>query len=107
MPLLLGAASGAVEIARNDDWSYRRIALELWQTGKLVFDNVAAPMLIGQILLVQPLLWLIHGDSLAFAIGGSDRVAVRDARRLLRRGVRCGVSRRRRRLALRWLRSPC
>jgi len=71
VPLVLGAVSGATGIPRNDDWSYRRTALELFRTGHLAFDNVAAPMLIGQLVLVQPLLWLTHGSDLAFTIAGS------------------------------------
>jgi hypothetical protein len=70
LPMILGGASGALELPRNDDWSYRRTALELWQTGHLTFDTVAAPILIGQVLLVQPLLWLTHGSVSAFQIAG-------------------------------------
>jgi hypothetical protein len=71
VPVILGAASGALDIPRNDDWSYRRTALDLWQTGRLEFDGVAAPILIGQVLLVQPLLWLTQGASTGFAIAGA------------------------------------
>jgi hypothetical protein len=71
VPVILGAASGALDIPRNDDWSYRRTALDLWRTGRLEFDGVAAPILIGQVLLVQPFLWLTHGSSTGFAIAGA------------------------------------
>ncbi|HEX5825465.1 MAG TPA: glycosyltransferase family 39 protein [Candidatus Limnocylindrales bacterium] len=71
VPVILGAASGALDIPRNDDWSYRRTALDLWQTGRLEFDGVAAPILIGQVLLVQPFLWLTHGSSTGFAFAGA------------------------------------
>jgi hypothetical protein len=63
LPLILGGASGALDLPRNDDWSFRRTALELWRTGHLTFDTVAAPILIGQVLLVQPLLWLTRAAS--------------------------------------------
>src|SRR6266576_1401233 len=35
LPVVVGAIAGSLEIPRNDDWSYRRIALELARTGRL------------------------------------------------------------------------
>jgi len=69
VPVVLGASSGTLDIPRNDDWSFRRTALGLWSTGHLAFDGVAGMMLIGQVALVQPLLWLA-GNPLAFVIAG-------------------------------------
>jgi len=71
MPIALGLAAGSQDIPRNDDWSYRMIALHLYASGRIAFDTVAAPTLIGQILLVQPLLWVTRGDPVAFTIAGT------------------------------------
>jgi hypothetical protein len=70
VPVVLGVAAGSLDIPRNDDWSYRRTALQLYNTGHLAFEGLAGMMLIGQIILVQPFLWLTHGDESAFAIFG-------------------------------------
>jgi len=69
-PVVLSVAAGSFDIPRNDDWSYRRTALGLWSTGRLAFDGVAGMMLIGQILLVQPFLWLTGGGAQAFSAAG-------------------------------------
>jgi hypothetical protein len=71
IPLVLGAAAGALGIPRNDDWDFRKVATSFWQTGRIVFDRVAEMTLIGQIVLVQPLLWFTGGDPSAFAIAGA------------------------------------
>ena len=70
-PLVLSGAAGALDIPRNDDWSYRRIALDLWSTGRLAFDGVAGMMLIGQIIAIQPFLWLTGGSAAAFSMFGA------------------------------------
>jgi len=70
VPIVLGSAAGSLDIPRNDDWSFRRIALDLYRTGHIQFDSVAEPILLGQLLLVQPLLWLTKGSSSAFALAG-------------------------------------
>src|ERR1051325_7170446 len=75
IPLALGAAAGSLAIPRNDDWDFRRVATGLWQTGRLVFDHVAEMTLIGQIVLVQPLLTLLSGDPIAFTIAGAGAAA--------------------------------
>jgi hypothetical protein len=69
-PIVLSVAGGSFDIPRNDDWSFRRIALGLWSTGRLELDGYAGMMLIGHILLAQPFLWLMGGSDLAFAVVG-------------------------------------
>ena len=70
IPLLTSAFAGSLEIPRNDDWSYRRIAQVFADTGRLEMDGAAETTLIGQILLTQPLVWLSSGQPLGFAVAG-------------------------------------
>jgi hypothetical protein len=70
LPLLTGALAGSLDVPRNDDWSYRRIATTLATTGKLEMDGAAETMLLGQILVTQPLLSLSNGASWAFTVAG-------------------------------------
>jgi hypothetical protein len=70
VPIVLGSAAGSLDIPRNDDWSFRRIAMELHRSGRIAFDSVAEPILLGQLVLVQPFLWLTKGGSSAFALAG-------------------------------------
>jgi hypothetical protein len=70
LPLITSAIAGTLEIPRNDDWSYRRIATTLASTGRLELDGAAETMLLGQIAITQPLLWLSGGDPWAFAVAG-------------------------------------
>jgi 4-amino-4-deoxy-L-arabinose transferase-like glycosyltransferase len=58
LPLIVGAMAGSLEIPRSDDWAYRRIAIELARTGKLVLDGMTETMIVGQILLSQPFVWI-------------------------------------------------
>ena len=68
--MIVGVASGTLDIPRNDDWSYRRIALELFQSGGLELDYAARPFLIGQIVIAQPFLWLSGGADWGFVFAG-------------------------------------
>ena len=61
LPTVVGAISGSLDMPRNDDWSYRGIALHLFETGRLELDGAAATMLVGQIVVAQPFLWLSGG----------------------------------------------
>jgi hypothetical protein len=70
LPTIIGIASGALDLPRNDDWSYRRIALHLFQTGRFELDYANQSSLVGQVLLAQPLLWLSGGASWGFAVVG-------------------------------------
>jgi hypothetical protein len=67
LPLAIGVAAGSLEVARNDDGAYRRVALEFAQTGRLSFDSRA--MLFGQVVVTQPLLWLF-GQPAGFVAAG-------------------------------------
>ncbi len=62
--------AGSLEIPRNDDWSYRRIALELARSGRLTLDGASQTMIVGQILFVQPFLWLSALEPWAFGAAG-------------------------------------
>jgi len=71
LPLLASAVAGSIDIPRNDDWSYRRIAVEFARSGRLVLDGAAQTMLIGQMAIVRPLLWLSGSQPWAFALAGA------------------------------------
>ena len=67
LPVLIGMLSGAISVPRNDDPAYRRVALELYSTGQLRFNAWSEMTLVGQIVYVQPFLWLSGGGAWAFA----------------------------------------
>jgi len=69
LPLVVGLISGSQDIPRNDDWSYRRMAVGLAQTGAFALDGISETMIVGQILFAQPLLWIV-GQQAAFTVGG-------------------------------------
>jgi 4-amino-4-deoxy-L-arabinose transferase-like glycosyltransferase len=68
LPALLGAASGALFVSHNDDFNYRRVALGLYETGQIQLTGWTVQSLIGQLLFVQPFLWLSSGEAWAFAV---------------------------------------
>ena len=70
VPTAVALAAGAIDIPRNDDWSYRGIALHLYQTGRLELDGNVASTLVGQILFAQPFLWLTGGATWALTVVG-------------------------------------
>jgi hypothetical protein len=70
LPTAIALISNSFDIARNDDGSYRRLALHLFTTGRLELDGVPAMMLIGQLLIVQPFLWLTGGQTWALSLAG-------------------------------------
>jgi hypothetical protein len=70
LPLVMGLVAGSLEIPRNDDWVYRRIALELAHTGVLDLHGVTA-MMAGQIVAAQPFLWLSGVQTWGFAVAGT------------------------------------
>jgi hypothetical protein len=70
LPVVVGAIAGSLEIPRNDDWSYRRISLDLARTGRLELDGASQAMIVGQILLAQPFLWLSGLQPWGFAAAG-------------------------------------
>ena len=69
IPLWLSAAAGAIGSPSGDDWVYMRGASSLFATGSIAMPghNAAA---FGQLVLVQPLLWLAGGHSWAFTAFG-------------------------------------
>ena len=69
IPLWLSAAAGAIGIPGNDDWVYMRGAESLFRTGSIDMPGHTAAA-IGQVVLVQPLLWLSGGDPWAFTAFG-------------------------------------
>lgn len=70
LPILAGAATGTFVVPRNDDWSYRGIAQRLYETGRLELDGAAQTIVVGQILITQPFLWLSRGGAAAFLVVG-------------------------------------
>jgi hypothetical protein len=67
LPVILGATSAALDIPHNDDFDYRQVAFGLWSTGTLEMRGFSVMSLIGQVLFVQPFLWLSGGAPWAFA----------------------------------------
>ena len=69
IPLWLAAAAGAIGVPSNDDWVYMRGAESLFRTGSIDMPGHTAAA-IGQVVMVQPLLWLSGGDPWAFTAFG-------------------------------------
>ena len=69
IPLWLAVTAGTVGIPTDDDWVYMRGAENLFRTGVLDMPGPMAAS-IGQLVLVQPLLWLSGGDPWAFTAFG-------------------------------------
>jgi hypothetical protein len=69
IPLWLAAAAGAIGVPSGDDWVYMRAAGSLFRTGSVDMPGHTAAS-IGQIVMVQPLLWLSGGDRWAFTAFG-------------------------------------
>jgi hypothetical protein len=68
VPVIVGTASGALLIPHNDDFNYRRVALELYQSGRIELTGWTVMSLIGQIAAVMPLLYLSGGQPWAFTL---------------------------------------
>ncbi|MBI2763193.1 MAG: glycosyltransferase family 39 protein [Chloroflexi bacterium] len=69
IPLWLAGAAGAVGLPTIDDWVYIRGAENLFRSGSLDMPGHTAAA-IGQLVLVQPLLWLSGGATWAFTTFG-------------------------------------
>ena len=69
IPLWLSAAAGAIGVPGNDAWVYMRGADSLYRTGSIDMPGHTAAA-IGQIVMVQPLLWLSGGNPWAFTAFG-------------------------------------
>ena len=70
LPVVVGLASGSLDMPRNDDWTFRRIALALYETGRFELNGFEAMTLLGQILLAQPFLWLSRGETWGLSLAG-------------------------------------
>jgi 4-amino-4-deoxy-L-arabinose transferase-like glycosyltransferase len=91
IPLWLSAAAGAIGIPSTDDWVYMRAAGGLFRTGSVDMPSHSAAS-IGQIVMVQPLLWLSGGNPWAFTAFGlvMALIGVASAYLLARRFVGTG-----------------
>ena len=69
IPLWLATAAGAVGLPNTDDWVYMRGAESLHSTGGIVMLGHTAAS-VGQLVMVQPLLWLSGGEPWAFTAFG-------------------------------------
>jgi 4-amino-4-deoxy-L-arabinose transferase-like glycosyltransferase len=69
IPVWLSAAAGAIGVPGNDDWVYMRAAGSLFRTGSVDIPGHTAAF-IGQLVMVQPLLWLSGGNPWAFTAFG-------------------------------------
>ena len=69
VPLWLSAAAGAIGIPGNDGWVYMQAAEGLFRTGSLDMPGHTAAS-VGQVVTVQPFLWLSGGDPWAFTAYG-------------------------------------
>jgi hypothetical protein len=67
LPAILGMLSGAIDVPHNDDFDYRQVALTLWSSGTLEMRGYSVMALVGQVLFVQPFLWVAGGAPWAFA----------------------------------------
>lgn len=70
LPYVASLVTGAIDIPRNDDWTYRRFAIELATTGSFALDGTARTMIIGQLITADPLLWISGTAPWAFAVDG-------------------------------------
>ncbi len=69
VPLWMSAAAGGIGFPSNDDWVYMRGALSLFRTGAIDLPGHTAAT-VGQLALVQPLLWLTGGAMWVFMAFG-------------------------------------
>ena len=69
IPLWMVAAAGALSLPTIDDWVYVRGAESLRRVGNIDMPGHTAAA-IGQLVLVQPLLWLSGGEAWAFTAFG-------------------------------------
>jgi hypothetical protein len=72
LPTLVAAKSGSFVIPHEDDWAYRRVALALYHTGHYQLVGWGPMTLVGQMVFVQPFLWVARGR--AWALGTSTAV---------------------------------
>jgi hypothetical protein len=75
IPVWLAAAAGAIGIPTVDDWVYTRGADSLFRIGVITLPGHTTAA-IGQLMLVQPLLWLSKGEPWAYPVFGLVMVGV-------------------------------
>jgi hypothetical protein len=75
IPLALSGAAGAIGLPTNDDWVYMRAANSLFATGRLDMPGHTTAFL-GQLVLVQPFMWLAGGQAWAFTAFGLTMTGV-------------------------------
>jgi hypothetical protein len=87
LPTVVGAVSGSLDIPRHDDWSYRRLAVHLFDSGGIELDGSVSTALIGQLVAAQPFLWLSGGQTWGLSLTGIlfDSVAMVAGFLMLRR----------------------
>lgn len=78
LPTVVGAVAGSLDIARNDDGIYRRLAIHLFTTGSFDLNGASQTSLIGQLVAAQPFLWLSGGQTWGLWVVGVlfDTVAI-------------------------------
>jgi 4-amino-4-deoxy-L-arabinose transferase-like glycosyltransferase len=91
IPLWMQSAAGGIGFPSNDDWVYMRGALSLFRTGAIDMPGHTAAT-VGQLALVQPLLWLTGGAMWVFTAFGlaMGLIAVVSTYLLARRFVGAG-----------------
>lgn len=75
LPLWLSAATGAIGLPTSDDWVYSTEAASLFRTGAIQMPQHTAAS-VGQLIMVQPLLWLSGGERWAFTAFGLVMAAI-------------------------------
>jgi hypothetical protein len=75
IPVALALAAGAIGIPTSDDWVYTQGAVALYRTGVITMPGHTAAS-IGQLLLVQPLLWISGGAQWSFIAYGVTMTAI-------------------------------
>jgi hypothetical protein len=75
VPLAMAIAAGAIGVLSDDEWVYALGADSLYRTGAITMPGHTAAA-VGQIVLVQPLLWLSGGASWAYSAFGLAMAAL-------------------------------
>lgn len=75
IPLFAAAAAGSIGLPHNDDWVYMRAAKSLFDNGVIDMSGHTASA-IGQIVLVQPFLWVTSGEPWAFMAFGLTMASI-------------------------------
>lgn len=68
LPAVVGAATGALSLPQNDDWSYRRVAEHFAQTGHMAFNGWPSMTLVGQIVWSWPFLRFFGDHGWVFGV---------------------------------------